>query len=151
MKDVSSFPKRSYGFVDGSFDPKNRIYGWGGFLIDQYGRKHIIQGAGSDPILAKMHNVAGEVLGAKAIIALALELRMRKLTLYHDYEGISAWPLGRWKCKRPLTKDYSRYVKQVMSNGFHLYFKQVKGHSGIPGNDEADQLAKLAIKLVIKQ
>lgn len=139
--------KRSYGFVDGSYDPKNRVYGWGGFLIDQYGRKHIVQGAGNDPNLIKMRNIAGEVLGAKELIALALALRMKKLTLYHDYEGIAAWPLQRWKCKRPLTKEYAKYVQSVMRDGFHLYFHQIKGHSGILGNEEADQLAKLAIKL----
>ena len=85
-----------------------------------------------------------------AVIDLALDLHMHKLTLFHDYEGIAAWPLERWKCKRPLTKDYTRFVKKAMQHGLHLYFEQVKGHSGIPGNEEADQLAKLAIKPVSK-
>lgn len=146
----TNLPKRSYAFVDGSYDPKSRVYGWGGFLVDQFGKKHIVQGAGNDPILAKMRNISGEVLGAKAIIMLAIELHMRKLTLYHDYEGIAAWPLGRWKCKRSLTKEYSRFVRKVMKDGFHLYFQQIKGHTGIAGNEEADQLAKLAIKLATK-
>lgn len=145
-----TIPKRSYAFVDGSFDPRSKVYGFGGFLVDQYGRKHIVQGTGNNPDLAKMRNIAGEVLGARSIIALALELHMKKLTLFHDYEGIAAWPLGRWKCKKPLTKDYTRFVKKAMHNGLHLYFEQVRGHTGIPGNEEADQLAKLAIKLVTK-
>ena len=85
-------PKKSYAFIDGSFDPKSKIYGYGGFLVDQHGKKHYIQGAGSDPNLAKMRNIAGEVLGARTIIALALELHMHKLTLFHDYEGIAACP-----------------------------------------------------------
>ena len=143
-------PKRSYAFVDGSYDPKSKVYGFGGFLVDQFGRKHIVQGSGNDPILAKMRNIAGEVLGARAIIELALSLHMRKLTLFHDYEGIAAWPMERWKCKRPLTRDYTRFVRRAMHDGLHLYFEQVKGHTGIEGNEEADQLAKLAIKLVAK-
>lgn len=146
----TKIPKRSYAFVDGSYDPKTRVYGWGGFLIDQFGKKHIIQGAGDDLNLTKMRNISGEVLGAKAVIMLAIKLRMRKLTLYHDYEGIAAWPLGRWKCKRPLTKEYSKFVQKAMRDGLHLYFQQIKGHTGVAGNEEADQLAKLAIKLATK-
>ena len=82
-------PKRSYAFVDGSYDPKSRVYGWGGFLVDQFGKKHIIQGAGNDPNLAKMRNISGEVLGAKAIIMLAIELRMRNFCQY-TFDGMIA-------------------------------------------------------------
>lgn len=141
-------PKKSYAFVDGSFDPRSKIYGYGGFLVDQHGKKHYIQGTGDDPNLAKMRNIAGEVMGARAIIELALHLHMNRLTLFHDYEGIAAWPMGLWKCKRPLTKDYTRFVRKAIRNGLHLYFQQVKGHTGIAGNEEADQLARLAIELV---
>ena len=55
-----STPKRAYAFIDGSYDPKSKVYGFGGFLVDQFGRKHIVQGSGDDPILAKMRNIAGE-------------------------------------------------------------------------------------------
>ncbi len=144
-------PKRSYAFVDGSFDPKTKVYGFGGFLVDQYGKRHYVQGAGDDPSLAKMRNIAGEVLGARAVITLAQRLKMHKLTIFHDYEGIASWPSGKWKCKTTLSKDYAQFVKKAMRNGLHLYFEQVKAHSGIGGNEEADQLAKLAIKLVSKK
>ncbi len=142
-------PKKSYAFIDGSFDPKAKIYGFGGFLVDQHGKKHYIQGAGSEPSLIKLRNIAGEVLGARAVITLALQLHMHKLTIFHDYEGISAWPLGIWKTKSAIAKDYVRFIKKAVRNGLNeLYFEQVKGHSGLWGNEEADQLAKLAIKLV---
>lgn len=140
-------PKRSYAFVDGSFNPETKVYGCGGFLIDQYGKKHILQASGNDATLAKMRNVAGEILGARIAIQKAIDLHMRKLTLFHDYEGIAKWPLGLWKCKKPATRDYAEFVKGAMKSGLKLYFHHVKGHAGIPGNEEADQLAKLAVHL----
>lgn len=142
-------PKKSYAFIDGSFDPKSKIYGYGGFLVDQHGKRHYILGAGREPALIGLRNIAGEVLGARAAIELALHLHMHKLTVFHDYEGISAWPLGLWKTKSAIAKDYVRFVKKAIRHGLdELYFEQVKGHSGLWGNEEADQLAKLAIKLV---
>lgn len=41
-KSPVKIPKRSYAFVDGSFNPVTKIYGCGGFLIDQFGNRHII-------------------------------------------------------------------------------------------------------------
>ena len=140
-------PKHSYAFIDGSYNPKTKIYGCGGFLIDQRGRKHILQAVGDDPGLRKMRNVAGEILGSRLAIQKAVNLHMKKLTLFHDYEGIAKWPLGLWKCKKAATKEYSDFVRNVMNGSLKLYFQHVKGHSGIPGNDEADQLARLAVQL----
>lgn len=143
-------PKKSYAFIDGSFNPKTGVYGCGGFLIDQLGKKHIIQASGKNPGMAKMRNVAGEILGAISAIELACRLKMKKLTILHDYVGISAWPLGEWKCNKPETRRYAMCAWGAMELGLKLYFIHVAGHSGVPGNEEADQLAKLAVGLGVK-
>lgn len=140
--------KRSYAFVDGSYNPKTKVYGCGGFLVDQRGKKHILQATGNVPSMAKMRNVAGEILGAKVAIRKALELHMKKLTLYYDYEGIEKWPTGKWRAKNLYTRDYSMFVKSAMDDGLKLYFQHVKSHTGIPGNEEADMLAKTAVGLI---
>lgn len=140
-------PSKNYAFIDGSFNPITKVYGCGGFLIDQFGRKHIIQERGADQNMAKMRNVAGEILGAVKAIKLAQNLGMRKLTIFHDYEGISAWPLGKWKCKKKETRKYTMIVWGAMEAGLKIYFNHIKGHSGNVQNDEADQLAKLAVGL----
>lgn len=143
-------PTKNYAFIDGSFNPSTKVYGCGGFLIDQIGKKHLIQGCGNDPNLVKMRNVAGEMLGARKAIRLAQKLNMTKLTIFHDYEGIAAWPLGRWRCKKMETQKYAMMVWIAIDGGLKIYFRHVKGHSGNKWNDEADQLAKLAVGLEVK-
>lgn len=143
-------PNKNYAFIDGSFNPATKIYGCGGFLIDQLGKKHIIQKNGNEAGMAKMRNVAGEILGAMEAVQLAQNLGMKKLTIFHDYEGIAAWVLGRWKCKKPETRKYAMVIWSAMEAGLKIYFTHVKGHSGNSFNDEADQLAKLAVGLEVR-
>lgn len=57
----------------------------------------MLQGAGKEPEMASMRNVAGEVLGSMAAIEKALELGLKDLTIYYDYMGIEMWAKGLWK------------------------------------------------------
>lgn len=147
-------PKTNYAFIDGSYNQKTKVYGYGGFLVDAIGLKHTLMGSGNDPDMAKMRNVAGEIMGAKAAVKLASELGLKRLTIFHDYMGISMWPLGKWKCKNKFTKEYAEYIWKIMvDSGLKIVFTHVQAHSGIDGNEEADKLAKMAVGLskVIKE
>lgn len=140
-------PKRNYAFIDGSFNPQTNVYGYGGFLVDRHGKKHILQGSGDNPKMAAMRNVAGELLGAKEVIRTALAFGMKKLTLFYDYEGIAKWATGEWKCHKPATKSYAKFVSMAGLLGLKLYFQHVKAHAGILENEEADRLAREAVGL----
>ena len=133
-----------YAFVDGSYNPETKVYGCGGFLYDDKNERHPIQASGSDEEMASMRNVAGEILGATLAIKKAVELGLPKLTVYYDYEGIKHWAEQTWKRNKKGTVEYSEFVASVR-NQIQLKFVHVKAHTGIPGNEEADQMAKEAV------
>lgn len=139
-KDLSDVP---YAFVDGSYNVETGVYGYGGFLIAQ-GEKHILQGNGTDPEMAGMRNVAGEILGSMAAMKKAMDLQLKELVIYYDYMGIEKWATGEWKRNKTGTIAYYDYVQSI-KNALRLRFVKVKGHSGIEGNEEADGLAKEAV------
>ena len=135
-----------YAFVDGSFNTATRVYGYGGFLVVD-GSKYIVQGSGNDEDMASMRNVAGEVLGSMAAIALALEHNIGELDIFYDYMGIEMWATGEWKRNKQGTIAYYEYIQSVKDK-IKLNFIKVKGHSGVEGNEEADRLAKEAVGII---
>ena len=132
-----------FAYVDGSYNIKTKVYGYGGFLSIN-GEREYIQGNGNDEEMTSMRNVAGEILGAIAAIQKALELGLKELTIYYDYEGIEKWATGKWKTNKVATKQYAKYCKEV-ENFISLNFVHVKGHTGVEGNEIADKMAKEAV------
>lgn len=135
-----------YAFVDGSFNQKTKVYGYGGFLVYD-NKKELLQGSGNDEEMASMRNVAGEVLGSMAAVRRAVELGLKELVIYYDYMGIEMWALGLWKRNKKGTIAYYDYIQSVKGK-IVLRFVKVKGHSGVEGNEEADLLAKRAVGIV---
>lgn len=132
-----------YAFVDGSYNAATGVYGFGGFLM-RGDEKYILQGSGNDPEMASMRNVSGEILGAQAAIAKAIEMELPELTILYDYMGIEMWPTGKWKTNKEGTKAYKAFYDNIKCL-VDIKFKKVAAHTGIPGNEEADKLAKKAV------
>ena len=135
-----------YAFTDGSYNVKTKVYGYGGFLVAK-GERFVLQGNGSDPELASMRNVAGEIAGSEAAVRKAMELGLKELSIYYDYAGIEQWATGGWKANKEGTVRYRDFFESI-KNKIKVNFVKVRGHAGIEGNEEADRLAKDAVGVV---
>lgn len=132
-------------YVDGSFNVKTSIYGYGAVIIYN-GDKISLSKSYDNAIYANARNVAGEVFGAMAAVNVALEKKCKNLNIYYDYAGIENWALGAWNANQELSKKYAEFMKISMKQ-INIKFIKVKAHSGNTLNDEADKLAKSAVGL----
>lgn len=147
-REVEIYDTWPVAYVDGSFNAKTGVYGYGGFLLhrDKDGniQKELIQGHNNKPEMAAMRNVAGEILGCEAAVKKAIALGLKCVIIYYDYAGIELWATGKWKRNKQETKDYYEFMRNAKALT-HIVFCKVKGHSGNWGNEEADRLAKQAV------
>lgn len=137
-------PGQVAAYVDGSFNKKKKVFGYGIVLFTEDGKEELSGSAGGN--YAGQRNVAGEVLAAAKAIEEARNRGAKKITIYHDYQGIAAWPKGDWKANNPLTQKYRDYV-QTLQDEMEVDFRKVEAHTGVQFNEEADRLAKKACGL----
>ena len=139
---ASAANKRLQVFVDGSF--RNGRYSWA-FVVYQ-GDKEIYcdYGVGENDAANSMRNVAGE-LAATMRAARWLAMNKYEAVIHHDYQGISSWVTGDWKTKNEHTQRYAAFMKPMYGLGIFT-FNKVAGHTGIAGNERADELCALAFK-----
>ena len=134
-----------YAFTDGSYNIATKVYGYGGFLHYSDSEEDIeIRGNGDDPEEAESRNVSGEVHGAVAAMQKAVELGLTEMTLFYDYEGVEKWPLRMWKANKKISQFYVAEYDKIKDK-LKVNFVHVKAHTGIPGNEAADRMAKAEV------
>ncbi len=130
-------------YVDGSYNIETQQFSFGVVMFCN-GAEHTFSQSFSDPLLASMRNVAGEIKGAEKAMGYCVENNIKSLEIYYDYEGIEKWCTGEWKTNKEGTIAYKRFYDEA-SKSVNIFFNKVKGHSGDKYNDMADRLAKDAL------
>lgn len=135
-------------YVDGSFCVQTGEYAYGVVLFCNGEELHFCEKF-SDPDMAQMRNVAGEIEGAKKAMQFCRENGIRSLDLYYDYEGIEKWCSGEWQAKKAGTKEYKAFYDGIQGS-VAVHFKKVAAHTGVTYNEMADALAKQALGILKK-
>ena len=136
-------------YVDGSYDAGSGRFSCGIVIVetDAEGNSETteLNAAFDDEEAAQQRNIAGEVMGSKLAIDWCRANEVKKVVIYHDYEGIGAWADGRWKANNDLTKGYRDFVADARKD-MTIEFVKVKAHAGNKYNELADKLAKKALE-----
>lgn len=143
FNDTAPEQNTAVAYVDGSYNAETAHFGCGVVMFSG-GEQINISRAFSDPEMAQMRNVAGEINGAMLAMRYCLDNNIEEIDIYYDYEGIEKWCTGEWKTNKEGTIAYKRFYDEV-SKAVKVSFNKVKGHSGDKYNDMADALAKEAV------
>lgn len=148
ISDKKEMPKMEHGliaYVDGSFNAKKKVYGYGAVLIDGQQVIKRLYGHGDNPDCLSSRNVAGEIFGALSAVKYAVEHpEYDGIVIYYDYMGIEKWAIGEWKAKKKLTQYYASQMAEYRKK-LPIVFMKVEAHTGDFYNEQADQLAKKAV------
>ena len=147
--ELTAYMKRLIGsseaiaFVDGSYDSSTGDFAYGMLIYhdgvyEEFSEKFINDARNG------MHNVAGEIEGSMHAMKYALQHGLGSISIHYDYEGIEKWCTGVWKATKEGTISYRDYYLSVKDR-VKVNFVKVKGHSGDPGNERADELARMAL------
>lgn len=131
-------------YVDGSYSKELHQYGYGCVFIENGEIIHTISGKDGHPQYVDMRNVMGEITAAKIAVKYAMKNNYDTVKIYYDYEGIEKWATGAWKCNKPATGNYKKYMMESRKN-IKIEFYKVKAHTGDVYNEMADKLAKKSL------
>ena len=137
-------------YVDGSFDERSGVYGYGCVVIKKDETVEKYYGAGNNPESVKLRNVAGEMLAAMNAVRYAMRNGYKSVNICYDYSGIEMWATGEWKTNNELTMKYARAM-QEWGEKISIMFQKVAAHTGIEYNEAVDQLAKFAVSNFCKE
>lgn len=132
-------------YVDGSYEESLKTYAYGCVLITPKGEIIKESGCGNKPDGIATRNVAGELLGTIHATRWAIDNGYVSIVIKHDYEGISKWVTGEWKARNTVTQSYIEEMGK-MKGAIDISFSKVVAHSNNAYNDEADRLAKEALR-----
>ncbi len=134
-------------YTDGACSGNPGPGGWGAILISGKHRKELSGGARDTTnnrmeLLAVIRGIEALNRSCRVNIHTDSTYVMKGMT-----EWIADWKRRGWKtaAKKPVkNEDLWRELDKVLTE-HHVSWRWVKGHSGVPENERADELARLAI------
>ena len=138
----------SIAFTDGSYCNKTRKGGYGIVFITNKHKMEIIKSFSNNKKqhsnILKLHSVGAECEAVKQAIKTAIELNMKRINIFYDYEGIEKWINHEWNLSSDYADNYYDSIKSF-SKQITIKFIKIKSHSNIYYNELADKLAKCAL------
>lgn len=141
--------KRIVAFTDGGFDNKNKIAGYGVYILEPDGLSHEINDIVRTDRFETSNNITPEIMAVITALDWAISHSYEKISIFHDYNGIGKWGKGEWKAKSKVAQWFVKKIRDY-EDIIDIEYIWVKGHSGIRYNEEADRLATEAINKNIK-
>ena len=91
--------------------------------------------------LSRMRQVGGEIYAAMRAVLWANGQGLSKIAIAFDYNGIQKWATGEWKTNLEATREYAAFMREAR---IRVTFIKIAAHTGVAGNERADELAKQA-------
>lgn len=142
-QDVVDYNSKYVGCVDGAFNVKKSIAGYGWIIYNNKGE--IIEkdsGKVDNPEGSMFKNVASELIGTIRLVEHAIKLNLGENLVVFDYYGIQKYFDGEWMTREGFTKNYVMRMKEL-NKSILIKMKKVYSHTGVMGNEVADRLAKI--------
>ncbi|MBU3206923.1 ribonuclease H family protein [Clostridium algidicarnis] len=151
-KGIDEYPKNiPQIYVDGSFNIVTGVYGYGFVVIIEDEIVYVEKGSGIEDNEKCSRQIAGELKAALKGTEYALKEGYKNIIIFHDYEGISHHATGYWERKGKSSQDYYNFMNYAMKeNGLEIIFVKVDSHTLDLYNELADELAKSAAGVEIK-
>lgn len=122
-------------YVDGSCMDSCVGYGWAAYVDGQ--KQH--EAYGPVPVPGTTRQVAGELAAATDALQWCQAENLSTVHLHYDYEGIEHWATGTWRAKNAITQAYVQFIGKC---DVDVTWVNEDAHTGVTGNERADQLAK---------
>lgn len=137
---------RLVAFTDGGYSGKNKICGYGVYIIKPHETSPIeISDIVKTDRFIHSNNIGPEVMAVISAFDWALSNGYDKITIFHDFKGIGEWGVGNWNANSEIAIWFVKKINEKYKDLLDIKYIWVPGHKGIEFNEVADRLATEAM------